>query len=131
MTTTKRFQDVLVDYHPVDPDHFAGNAEVGVLVDLELDQGRSIRVYRVRFQPGSRTNWHRHTGVQLLFVEEGHGRIQREGGQVEEIGKGDAVFVAPGEKHWHGATGETAMTHVAVNLDAETLWLERVSEDLS
>ena len=87
---------------------------------------------RVTFQPGARTAWHTHPLGQTLFVTHGNGRVQREGGPVESIQPGDVVWIPPGEKHWHGAAPDTAMTHIAVHeaLDGETVqWLERVSDE--
>lgn len=86
---------------------------------------------RVTFSPGARTNWHRHPLGQLLVVTEGQGLVQDEGGVVRVIRKGDAVWTAPGVKHWHGASPAHAMSHIAV---AETMpgeavkWLEPVSD---
>src|SRR3984893_8286505 len=68
----------------------------------------------VTFEPGARTAWHTHPLVQTLIVTAGRGRAQREGGPVEEIRPGDVVWFSPGEKHWHGASPTTAMTHVAI-----------------
>jgi quercetin dioxygenase-like cupin family protein len=68
----------------------------------------------VSFEPGARTAWHTHPLGQTLLVTAGLGWAQRDGGPVEEIGPGDVVWFAPGEKHWHGATATTAMTHVAI-----------------
>ncbi len=68
----------------------------------------------VTFEPGARTAWHTHPLGQTLIVTAGCGWAQREGGPVEEIHPGDVVWFAPNEKHWHGATSSTAMTHIAV-----------------
>lgn len=85
----------------------------------------------VSFEPGARTAWHTHPLGQTLIVTAGQGWIQREGGPVEEIRPGDVVWIPPGEKHWHGATATTAMTHVAVaeSLDGKSVdWLEHVTD---
>ncbi|MGD9768489.1 MAG: cupin domain-containing protein [Pseudolabrys sp.] len=85
----------------------------------------------VTFEPGARTAWHTHPLGQTLIVTAGLGWIQREGGRVEEIRPGDIVWFEPGERHWHGATDRTAMTHIAI---AEALngspvtWQEHVSD---
>jgi quercetin dioxygenase-like cupin family protein len=68
----------------------------------------------VHFTPGARTAWHTHPLGQTIFVTEGVGRCQREGGPVEEIRPGDSVFFEPGENHWHGAAPDRLMTHVAM-----------------
>jgi quercetin dioxygenase-like cupin family protein len=86
----------------------------------------------VTFEPGARTAWHTHPLGQTLIVTAGAGRVQRWGGPIEEIHPGDVVWFAPGEKHWHGASPSTAMTHVAVQeqLDGKIVdWLEHVSDD--
>ena len=86
---------------------------------------------RVTFQPGARTAWHTHPLGQTLIVTEGLGRAQREGGPIEEIRPGDVVWFPPGERHWHGAAPDAAMTHIAVHeaLDGETVdWLGPVED---
>ena len=86
----------------------------------------------VTFEPGARTAWHTHPLGQTLIVTAGRGLAQRWGGPVEEIGPGDVVWFPPGEKHWHGATATTAMTHIAIQeqRDGETVrWLEHVGDD--
>jgi quercetin dioxygenase-like cupin family protein len=86
----------------------------------------------VTFEPGARTAWHTHPLGQTLIVTAGLGHVQREGGPVETIRPGDIVWIPPGEKHWHGATATTAMTHIAI---AESLngspvaWMEQVTEE--
>ena len=85
----------------------------------------------VTFEPGARTAWHTHPLGQTLIVLSGLGRCQREGGPVEEIRPGDIVWFPPGEKHWHGAGAETAMSHLAIAeaLDGVTVtWLEKVTD---
>ena len=86
----------------------------------------------VTFEPGARTAWHTHPLGQTLIVTAGLGRVQSVGGPVEEIRPGDVVSFEPGEKHWHGASPTTAMTHVAVQeqLDGKTVdWLEKVTDE--
>jgi quercetin dioxygenase-like cupin family protein len=86
----------------------------------------------VTFEPGSRTAWHTHPLGQALIVTFGCGWVQREGGPVEEIRPGDIVWFPPGEKHWHGATATTAMTHIAIqeSLDGKNVeWMEKVSDE--
>ncbi len=85
----------------------------------------------VTFEPGARTNWHTHPLGQVLIVTAGLGRAQREGGPVEEIRPGDVIRFAPGERHWHGAAPDVAMSHIAVHeaLDGVSVdWAEAVSE---
>jgi len=86
----------------------------------------------VTFEPAARTAWHTHPLGQTLIVTAGGGRVQRDGGPVEEIRPGDVVWVAPGEKHWHGASPTTAMTHIAIAeaLDGKAVdWMEHVTDE--
>jgi len=86
----------------------------------------------VTFEPAARTAWHTHPLGQTLIVTAGYGWAQREGGPVEEIRPGDVVWFSPGEKHWHGATSTTAMTHIAIQekLNGKVVdWLEKVSDE--
>ena len=85
----------------------------------------------VTFEPGARTAWHTHPLGQTLIVTAGCGRVQREGGPVEEVRPGDVVWFPPGEKHWHGAAPTTAMSHIAVQerLDGKAVdWMEQVTD---
>jgi quercetin dioxygenase-like cupin family protein len=86
----------------------------------------------VTFEPGARTAWHAHALGQTLIVTAGCGQVQRWGGPIEEIRPGDVVWIAPGEKHWHGAAPTTAMTHIAIVEKAEdnsTGWMEHISDE--
>ncbi len=86
----------------------------------------------VTFEPGARTAWHTHPLGQTLIVMAGCGRVQRWGGPAEDIRPGDVIWFPPGEKHWHGATPTTAMTHIAIQerLDGKTVdWMEQVSDE--
>ena len=86
----------------------------------------------VTFEPGARTAWHTHPLGQTLIVTSGFGRVQRWGGPVEEIRPGDVVWFAAGEKHWHGASPHSAMSHIAIQeyLDGKGVdWMEKVSEE--
>ena len=86
---------------------------------------------RVTFEPGARTAWHTHPLGQTLIITSGCGRVRREGGPVEEVHPGDVIWFLPGEKHWHGASPTTAMTHIAIQeqLDGKVVeWLEPVED---
>ena len=111
-------------------DHFTG----AVRVDPMFQAPAPARVVgaSVTFEPGARTAWHTHPLGQTLVVTAGLGWAQRDGGPVEEIRPGDVVWFAPGEKHWHGASPTTAMTHLAIQeaKDGKTAdWLEKVSDE--
>ncbi|TAV99178.1 cupin domain-containing protein [Rhizobium ruizarguesonis] len=85
----------------------------------------------VTFEPGARTAWHTHPLGQTLIVTSGFGRVQREGGPVEEIRAGNVVSFAPAERHWHGASPTTAVTHIAIQeqLDGKVVdWMEHVTD---
>ena len=86
----------------------------------------------VTFEPGARTAWHTHPLGQILIVMSGLGWAQRWGGPIETIHPGDVVWFAPNEKHWHGATPTTTMTHIAIveQLDGKSaVWMEKVSDE--
>jgi quercetin dioxygenase-like cupin family protein len=86
----------------------------------------------VTFEPGARTAWHTHPLGQTLIVTAGCGRAQRDGGPLEEIRAGDIVWFEPGERHWHGASPTTAMTHIAIAemLDGKVVeWMEHVTDE--
>ena len=86
----------------------------------------------VTFEPGARTVWHSHPLGQTLLVISGLGLVQREGGSIEEIRPGDTIWFPAGEKHWHGATHSTGMSHIAIQeqIDGKAVdWMEKVSDD--
>jgi len=86
----------------------------------------------VTFEPGARTAWHTHPLGQTLIVTAGSGLVQREGGPIEAIRPGDVVSFSPGEKHWHGASPTTALTHIAIQeaLDGKAVnWMEHVTDE--
>lgn len=112
---------------PADAHTFAGTARTQRLASDEV--GLPVSVYRVEFDPGGRTNWHTHSGPQWLLVVEGRIRVQTWGEPARDVGAGDAVVIHPGEKHWHGAAPGARSTHLAVNVNATTEWLEPVEGD--
>ena len=86
----------------------------------------------VTFEPGARTAWHTHPLGQTLIVTAGLGRVQRDGGPIEEIRPGDVVWFPPGEKHWHGAGPTTTMSHMAITEVAGgkyVAWMEKVADE--
>jgi quercetin dioxygenase-like cupin family protein len=110
-------------------DWFSGT----VRIDPLFQAGEPARVNgaSVTFEPGARTAWHTHPLGQTLIIISGCGWVQREGGPVEEIHPGDVVWFPPGERHWHGASPTTAMTHIAIQeqLNGKAVdWMEKVSD---
>ena len=111
-------------------DYFTGTVRVDPLNNPPAP-ARALSV-SVTFEPGARTAWHTHPLGQTLIVTAGCGRAQRWGTPVEEIRPGDVVWFAPGEKHWHGASSTTAMSHIAIQekLDGKAVdWMEHVTDE--
>lgn len=110
-------------------DWFTGTVRIDPLFDRS-DPAR-VAGASVTFEPGARTAWHTHPLGQTLIVLSGCGWAQRDGGPVEEIHPGDVVWFSPGEKHWHGATPTTAMTHIAIQEKlngSPVTWMEKVTD---
>jgi 4-carboxymuconolactone decarboxylase len=99
-------------FEPLDPSHASGGS--------------------VTFEPGARTAWHSHPGGQILIVTAGAGRVQRWGGPIEEIRAGDVVRIPAGQKHWHGASPQASMTHIAITEHRDgtaVQWMEKVTDE--
>jgi len=111
-------------------EYFTGNVRIDPLFEAPAPaRGRGAVV---TFEPGARTAWHRHPLGQTLIVTSGCGWVQSEGQAKVEIKPGDVVWCPPNERHWHGATPTTAMTHIAVQeaLDGKVVeWMEKVSDE--
>jgi 4-carboxymuconolactone decarboxylase len=110
----------------------AENFTGSVRVDQQFQAGARVLGARVTFEPGARTAWHGHPLGQTLIVTSGVGRVQRWGDAIDEIRPGDVVWIPAGQKHWHGASPTTAMSHIAIveQLDGKsTDWLEQVSDE--
>jgi quercetin dioxygenase-like cupin family protein len=108
-------------------DYFSGSVRIDPVI--EPPAPARVMAATVTFEPGARTAWHTHPLGQTLIVISGRGRAQRWGGPIEDIHPGDVVWISPGEKHWHGASETTAMTHIAIQerLDGKAAeWLEHV-----
>jgi quercetin dioxygenase-like cupin family protein len=108
---------------------FTGSVRIQPM--FESPEPARARGASVTFEPGARTAWHTHPLGQTLIVTSGIGWAQRHGGPVQEIRPGDVVWFAPNEKHWHGATPGTAMTHIAIQeaLDGKVVdWMEHVTD---
>jgi quercetin dioxygenase-like cupin family protein len=111
-------------------EYFTGAVRIDPLFEAP-DPARVVGA-SVTFEPGARTAWHSHPLGQTLIVTAGCGRVQRWGGPKEDIRPGDVICFSAGEKHWHGATSTTAMTHIAIQerLDGKTAdWMEKVSDE--
>jgi quercetin dioxygenase-like cupin family protein len=111
-------------------EYFSGTVRVDPLFDAH--EPARVRGASVTFEPGARTAWHTHPLGQTLIVMSGLGWVQRWSGAIEEIRPGDVVSFPPGEKHWHGATATTAMTHIAIQeaLNGSPVdWMEKVSDE--
>ncbi len=110
-------------------DYFTGTVRIDPL--FEAPEPARVAGAAVTFEPGARTAWHTHPLGQTLIVTAGAGWVQRDGEARQDIRPGDVVWIPPGEKHWHGATATTAMTHIAIQekLDGKMVeWLEQVSD---
>jgi quercetin dioxygenase-like cupin family protein len=110
-------------------EYFTGNVRIDPL--FQPNEHTHASGASVTFEPGARTAWHTHLLGQTLIVTAGRGRIQNWEGQIEEIKPGDAVWCPPGEKHWHGATPTTTMTHISIveQVDGKSAdWMEHVSD---
>ena len=111
-------------------EYFTGTVRIDPLFEAH-DPARTLGA-SVTFEPGARTAWHTHPLGQTLIVTAGCGFVQRWGGAIEQIRPGDAIWFEPGEKHWHGATATTAMTHIAIQewLDGKPVdWMEQVNDE--
>lgn len=111
-------------------EYFTGVVRIDPL--HQADEPAHLLCASVTFEPGARTAWHTHPLGQTLIVTTGCGWVRRWGGLVEEIRPGDVIWFSPGEKHWHGATATTAMTHIAIveRLDGKSAdWMEQVSDE--
>lgn len=103
-----------------------------VRIDAPFSGSGNLSGATVTFEPGARTAWHTHPLGQTLLVTAGFGRAQREGGPVEDIRPGDIIWFAPDEKHWHGASPDCAMSHIAIaekENGSPVTWMEKVSDD--
>jgi quercetin dioxygenase-like cupin family protein len=112
------------------PDRFTGTVQMDLI--RNSDDQSAVGCAHVRFAPGARTAWHHHPKGQTLYVTDGIGLVATRDG-VQEIRPGDVVYIEPGEQHWHGATPDRFMAHVAIQEADENgqvvTWLEHVSDD--
>ena len=108
-------------------DYFTGT----VRIDAPFKGSGNLSGATVTFEPGARTAWHTHPLGQTLLVTAGLGQVQRKGGAIEEIRPGDTVWFEPDEKHWHGASAQCAMTHIAIaemKDGSAVTWMEKVTD---
>src|SRR5437867_6642200 len=111
-------------------ENFTGSVRIDPLFNANAPSRTSGG--RVTFEPGARTAWHTHPLGQTLVVTAGSGWVQEWGGPTQEIREGDVVWIPRGQKHWHGATATTSMTHNAIQefLDGKNVnWMETVSDE--
>jgi len=132
----KRVQNVTIARSGSQPssqgsaEYFTGSVRVDPLFSV-IEPSR-VAGARVTFEPGARTAWHTHPLGQTLIVIAGTGWVQQWGDAVQEMREGDVVRIPPGQKHWHGATATTRMTHIALQeqLDGKVVdWMEKVSDE--
>ena len=111
-------------------DYFTGTVWQDPIV--EAPSPANLRALRVTFEPGARTAWHTHPLGQTIYVTDGIGLVQRDGGPVQIVRAGDVVFFEPNERHWHGASPKTAMVHIAMQeaKDGKHVdWAEHVTDE--
>lgn len=111
------------------PDYFTGTVRMDPLISAPAPA--RLNGVSVTFEPGARTAWHTHPLGQTLIVTAGAGRVQKQGEAIQDIKPGDVIWFDPGEKHWHGAAPDTAMTHIALQeaQDGSAAdWLEKVTD---
>ena len=111
-------------------DYFTGTAWVRLL--LPNDPVLHCQIGNVVFEPGARNHWHTHPGGQILLVTDGIGYYQERGKAIQMIQKGDVVNIPPGVEHWHGASHDNSMTHIAINANTQqgiVAWLSKVTDE--
>jgi quercetin dioxygenase-like cupin family protein len=111
-------------------DYFTGTAWIKMLVPL--DNTLNCQIGNVVFEPGTRNNWHTHPGGQILLVTDGTGYFQEKGKPIQLIRKGDVITILPGVEHWHGASPDSQLTHIAISANAQkgvVDWLQPVTDE--
>ena len=112
------------------PKYFTSNVWIQPLISAPSPA--SINMFRVHFEPKSRTNWHTHPVGQILHIETGECWIQKWGEKVLVARPGDTVYIAPNEKHWHGASKDSFMVHIALQAskkNVDVFWDEAVTDE--
>jgi quercetin dioxygenase-like cupin family protein len=129
MNTSENQNAIFPKGEPAPDDYFTGKVWVKTLVNEAVFNGV---IGSVIFEPGARNNWHKHPGGQILLVTEGIGYFQEKGKPIQAICKGDIIKILPDVVHWHGASRETAMTHIAISTNTQkgiVEWLQRVTDE--
>ncbi|MBB6112328.1 (R)-mandelonitrile lyase [Mucilaginibacter lappiensis] len=111
-------------------EYFTGTVRIDPL--FNPPEPARVAMAQVTFEPGARTAWHTHPLGQTLIITAGAGWVQRKGGPIENVHPGDVVWFAPGEKHWHGATATTALSHIAIQEKqngSPVDWMEQVTDE--
>ncbi len=114
----------------VSTDYFTGTAWIYPLAPN--DDIFNCQILNITFEPGARSNWHTHPGGQILLITEGTGYYQEKGRPIQLLHKGDVITILPDVEHWHGATSDSQLTHIAINTNSQkgaTQWLEQVTEE--
>lgn len=110
--------------------YFTGTTHLNRLV--AKDEVFNSSIGNVTFEKGARTNWHKHSGGQILLVTAGEGRYQEKGKEIQILKAGDVVKIPPNVEHWHGAAPDSEFAHISIepNIpDNETIWLEPVTDE--
>jgi quercetin dioxygenase-like cupin family protein len=130
MNTTENRSTIFPQGEKAPAEYFTGTAWVKNLV--APDDGFNSVIGNVTFEPGARNNWHTHPGGQVLLVTEGTGYYQEKGKRIQLLQKGDVVKILPNVVHWHGATPQASLTHIAISTNIQkgvVDWLQRVTDD--
>ena len=130
MSTSANHNPIFPKGDKAPADYFSGTAWVKIL--LPNDPALHCQIANVTFEPGARNNWHTHPGGQVLIATDGIGYYQEKGKSIQVIRKGDVIKILPGIVHWHGASHNSEMTHLAINTNTQkgiVEWLEPVKDE--
>ena len=130
MDTSENQNTIFPKGEKASPDYFTGTAWVKLLV--ENNPTFNCQIGNVIFEQGARNNWHTHPGGQILIVMEGTGYYQEKNKPKQILRKGDVVTIPPDVEHWHGASPDSGLTHLAINTNTQkgiVVWLERVTDE--
>ena len=116
-----------LEWSPAPAEHFTGGVWFGQLAPQPTPE--ALNALGVLFEPGARTDWHRHPEGQVLYIVSGAGRVQTAEGETVGVGAGDVVYAPPGQLHWHGSTPTSYMMHLSLTTGAPTEWSEDAVSD--